>query len=61
MIRVCESGRNPTVRHLLRTHQIQVDWLHEVVGRDDVIMLYETSERQAADVFTKGSQIQRNG
>jgi hypothetical protein len=28
--------------------------LHEVVGRDDVIMLYETSERQAADVFTKG-------
>ncbi len=53
-IRVCETCENPTMRHLLRTHRVSVDWLHEIVNRDDVIMLYETTDRQAADVFTKG-------
>ena len=29
MIRVVETGRNPTMRHLGRTHYIQVSWLNE--------------------------------
>jgi hypothetical protein len=30
MIQVCKTGRNQTMRHLGRTHRIDVHWLHEV-------------------------------
>ena len=30
MIQVCRSGKNPTMRYLLRTHRVSVDWLHEI-------------------------------
>jgi hypothetical protein len=53
MIQVCMSGRNPTMRHLLRTHRVSVNALHEMVARDDVVLLYEESHRQAADTYTK--------
>ena len=29
MIAVCGSGKNPTMRHLGRTHKVDVAWLHE--------------------------------
>ena len=53
MIAVCRTGRNPTMRHLHRTHRVSVDWLHEGFARDDVVLLYETPERHCADIFTK--------
>ena len=53
MIAVCRSGRNPTMRHLHRTHRVSVDWLHEVFSRGDVVLVYESSDRQCADIFTK--------
>ena len=54
MIRVCETGRNPTMRHLGRTHRVSVDWLHEQFAADQVTLLYEKTDRQAGDIFTKG-------
>ena len=27
-IRVCSTGRNPTMRHLGRMHGVQISWLH---------------------------------
>ena len=53
MIRVCETGRNPTMRQLQRTHRVSIDWLHEVTSKPDIHVLYEESERQAADIYTK--------
>ena len=53
MIAVCRSGKNPTMRHLHRTHRVSVDWLHETFKRDDIALVYETSDRQCADIFTK--------
>ena len=29
MIRVCPNGRNPTIRHLGRTHRVCIMWLYE--------------------------------
>ena len=29
MIKVVESGRNPTMRYIGRTHGVSVAWLHE--------------------------------
>ena len=53
MIRVCRSGRNPTMRHLLRTHAVAVASLHETFSRSDISLLYVQSDRQAADIYTK--------
>ena len=61
MIAVCRSGRNPTMRHLHRTHRVSIDWLHEVCQRDDVVLLYEVSDRQCADIFTKAFANPENG
>ena len=53
MIRVCETGRNPTVRHLGRTHPVSVDWLHERFSANDITLVPVTTDRQAADIYTK--------
>ena len=58
MIRVIETGRNPTMRCLHRTHRISVATLHEIVAgqvSDTTINCeYTTSAEMAADIFTNG-------
>ena len=55
MIRVVETGWNPTMRYLHRTHRVSVAWLHEQLepGRDGIELIYEDTNRMAADIFTK--------
>ena len=53
MIRIIETGKNPTMRYLHRTHRISVAWLHEVFGGKDLELVYEVSSKMAADIFTK--------
>ena len=60
MICICKSGRNPTMRHIGRTHRIAVSWLHEVLGKetdqigpDDIETWYTNSDRMRADIYTK--------
>ena len=53
MIRVCETGRNPTMRHLGRTHRVDVAWLHERFQEPTLTLVYEKTDAQAADIFTK--------
>ena len=56
MIRIVTGGKNPTLRCLSRTHGVSVAWLFEVFepgARDDVILVYETSARMCADIYTK--------
>jgi hypothetical protein len=33
MIKICHSGKNPTMRYLNRTHKVGVAWLMEVFNR----------------------------
>jgi hypothetical protein len=40
MMQVCLSGRNPTMRHLNRTHRVSINVLHEMVHRDDIVLMY---------------------
>ena len=35
-IRVMRTGRNPTMRHLPRTHRVAVAWLHEQYCNEDL-------------------------
>ena len=41
------------MRHLERTHRVNIDWLHEAGQMEDVVLSYEGSSRQASDIFTK--------
>lgn len=54
MIGVVRSGRNPTMRHLERTHGIPIASLHEHFQRNHYILVYEVSSKMAADIHTKG-------
>ena len=58
MIRVIETGRNPTMRYLHRTHRISIATLHEIitgqVSDAKINCEYTTSAEMAADIFTKG-------
>eukprot|EP00972_Heterocapsa_arctica_P075267 11103292-Heterocapsa_arctica.AAC.1 len=53
MIRVVETGRNPTMRYLLRTHGVSVAWLHEAFNNKFLYLDYDLSSRMCADIYTK--------
>ena len=54
MIGVVRSGRNPTMRHLERTHGISIASMHEHVQKDHFVLIYEITAKMAADIHTKG-------
>ena len=53
MIKVVETGRNPTMRYIGRTHGVSVAWLHERFKGEDINLAYEVSSRMCADIYTK--------
>jgi len=59
MIKVCNSGRNPTMRNLLRTHGVSVAFLKGAFDRKDIVLQYVQPSRQAADIYTKGFHERR--
>ena len=54
MIGVVRSGRNPTMRHLERTHGIAITSLHKHFTRENYVLMYEVTSKMAADIHTKG-------
>ena len=54
MISVVRSGRNPTMRHLERTHGISIASMHEHFQKDHFVLIYEITAKMAADIHTKG-------
>jgi hypothetical protein len=53
MIQVCRTGRNPTMRHLGRTHGISISYLHQEQKTNYVKLGYINTDKMAADIFTK--------
>ena len=53
MIRVLQTGRNPSMRYLHRTHRVSVRRLHEAFKRRDFELIYELTSRMCADIYTK--------
>ena len=53
MLQCVKTGRNPTMRHLPRTHCVQVGWIHERYRSGQFIFAHESGERMPPDVFTK--------
>ena len=52
-IKVITSGRNPTMRHMGRTHRVCLAWLHETFANGHYDLRRCSSDRMAADIFTK--------
>ena len=52
-IQVIKTGKNPTMRHISRTHGVNVSWLHDCYARGIFTMTYQTTDGQSADIFTK--------
>jgi hypothetical protein len=52
-IRVIETGRNPSMRHMGRTHRVDLAFLHECLNIGHFSIEYCDTKRMAADVFTK--------
>ena len=53
MIAVIRSGKNPTMRHLERSHGISIVWMHEMFLLTYIILIYEITSKMAADIHTK--------
>ena len=53
VIKIIEEARSMALRHLPRTHRIDVHWLFEVCANPQIRMLYVNTKQQIADLMTK--------
>ena len=56
-INVIFKGRNPTMRHVSRTHKVALDWLFDRIkcNKHKIQIKYVDTKDQLADIPTKGS------
>ena len=50
---IIETGKSPNLRHLGRTHKVDLAWLHETFSDAGFNLGYIKTTDQAADIFTK--------
>ena len=56
VIKMCVKGRSPNLRHVARTHRVDLDWLFDRVKQDPGLYIkYVGTKEQMADILTKGS------
>ena len=56
VIKMCIKGRSPTMRHVARTHRVDLDWLIERVKLDPGVRIkFVGTDEQMADMLTKSS------
>ena len=50
------KGRSPNLRHVGRTHRVDLDWLFDRLTKDPgVFVKWVGTKEQLGDIFTKGS------
>jgi len=52
-IQIMKTGKNPTIRHMGRTHRVDLAWLHERVVSGEIVLTCCQSCDMAADISTK--------
>ena len=48
-----KKGFSPKMRHMGRTHRVNLRWIHEVTNMPGVSVVYCDTNDMAADIFTK--------
>ena len=51
MLFILKTGRNPTIRHLSRTHRVSVAWLREQRVREGVEFEYLSIDSMTVGIF----------
>ena len=50
------KGRSPTLRHVGRTHRVDLDWLFDRITKDPGMFIkWDGTKEQLGDILTKGS------
>ena len=58
VLKMCVKGRVPTLRHVTRTHRVDLDWIIERLKTDSGIsMKYVKTTEQMADMLTKANFV----
>ena len=60
-ILVVKKGYSPKLRHISRTHKVNLSCLSEIFAEDSVSIQYVDTRYQAADIFTKALPPQKWG
>ena len=60
-ILVVKKGYSPKLRHISRTHKVNLGGLSEVMNVDTVALKYVITDEQAVDIFIKGLPPQKWG
>ena len=56
VIKMIIKGRNPTMRHVSKTHRVALDWLFDRINLDSKTQIrYNDTKHQLADILTKGN------
>ena len=56
VVKMIIKGRNPTTRHVSRTHRVALDWLFDRINLDSKIQIrYLDTKHHLADMLTKGN------
>ena len=53
VIKIVQKGRTPALRHLHRTHRINLDWITETCHMEAIELKYVGTTEQIADMMTK--------
>ena len=54
-LQILKSGKNPALRHISRTHRVNMAWISDVFRKcDQMGIKYCSTSEQAADIMTKG-------
>ena len=60
-IKIIKKGFSSKLRSLSRTHRVNLGAIHETVQQSDVLLEYISTDKQAADIFTKNLDPQKWG
>ena len=62
VIKMIIKMRSPALKHVARTHRVNLDWLFERLQQDPSLFVrYIGTKEQIADLFTKGNSLPNNG
>ena len=53
-IKILKRGYSPKLRHILRTHKVNLGSVKEELDKQEIVLEYCPTEYQCADIFTKG-------
>ena len=53
VIQILLKGRSNALRHVHRTHRINIDWMFEIIKQENILIRYVNTKYQLADICTK--------